>query len=98
MVWRDHEELQEELQKQLQEKTLLLSVDALMKIGYGQVRDSDEVYLRHINAFSGYACKLSIPAGQPDTSVSPASLSEYLTNMNRSVNMHYHGFGKAGRG
>lgn len=38
------------LQKELQEKTLLL-VDALVKTGYGQVRDSDEVYLRHIDAF-----------------------------------------------
>lgn len=49
------------LQKELQEKTLLFSVDALMKIGHGQVRDSDEVYLRCFNAFSGYSCKFSVP-------------------------------------
>jgi len=79
----------EELQKELGEKTLLLSVDALIKIGGGQVRDSDEVYLRHIDAFSGYACKLSTPAGQPDTSVSLAPLSKYLMNMNGSVNIHW---------
>lgn len=35
MVWRGHEELQ----KELQEKNSLLLVDALKKIGYGQVRN-----------------------------------------------------------
>lgn len=63
-----------ELPKELQEKTLLFSVDTPMKIGYGQVRNSDELYLRCINAILGYSCQLSISAGQPDTSMSPAPL------------------------
>lgn len=53
MVWRGHKELQ----KELQEKISLLLVDALKKIGYGEVRDSERVYLRQMNAFSGYSCK-----------------------------------------
>lgn len=73
-------------------------MDALVKIGYGQVRNSGEVCLRHINAISGYSCKLSIPAGQPDSSVSPAPLSKYLMTLNGSVNTHFPGAAKVRRG